>query len=116
MRISDWSSDVCSSDLVARSRSARHRPQMTASAGPIGETEQQADVVTFLETPGALAPGETARRIDTHAAHIFLAGNRAWKLKRAVHRSEEHTSELQSLMRISYDVFCLKKNKNTITT
>src|SRR3546814_1881327 len=65
---------------VARSRSARHRPQMTASAGPIGETEQQADVVTFLETPGALAPGETARRIDTHAAHIFLAGNRAWKL------------------------------------
>src|SRR3546814_16159531 len=70
---------------VARSRSARHRPQMTASAGPIGETEQQADVVTFLETPGALAPGETARRIDTHAAHIFLAGNRAWKLKRAVH-------------------------------
>src|SRR3546814_13806637 len=70
---------------VARSRSARHRPQMTASAGPIGETEQQADVVTFLETPGALAPGETARRIDTHAAHIFLAGNRAWKLKPAVH-------------------------------
>src|SRR3546814_14186208 len=58
---------------------------MTASAGPIGETEQQADVVTHLETPGALAPGETARLIDTHAAHIFLAGNRAWKLKRAVH-------------------------------
>src|SRR3546814_16274600 len=89
MRISDWSSDVCSSDLclhaVARSRSARHRPQMTASAGPIGETEQQADVVTFLETPGALPPGETARRIDTHAAHIFLAGHRAWKLKPAVH-------------------------------
>src|SRR3546814_18807793 len=62
-----------------------HRPRMAASAGPIGETEQQADVGTFLETPGALAPGETARRIDTHAAHIFLAGNRAWKLKRAVH-------------------------------
>src|SRR3546814_11022391 len=58
---------------------------MTASAGPIGETEQQADAVAFLETPGVLAPGETARRIDTHAAHIFLAGNRAWKLKRAVH-------------------------------
>lgn len=58
---------------------------MTASAGPIGEAEQQADVVTFLETPGVLAPGETPRRIDTHAAHIFLAGNRAWKLKRAVH-------------------------------
>src|SRR3546814_16593270 len=69
---------------VARSRSVRHRPQMTASAGPIGETEQQADAVAFLETPGVLAPGETARRIDTHAAHIFLAGNRAWKLNRAV--------------------------------
>ncbi|WP_336960376.1 AAA family ATPase [Sphingobium aquiterrae] len=58
---------------------------MTASARLIGMTGKQADVVAFLETPGVLAPGETARRIDTHAAHIFLAGDRAWKLKRAVH-------------------------------
>src|SRR3546814_8542171 len=35
--------------------------------------------------------------------------------KQEIYRSEEHTSELQSLMRISYDVFCLKKNKNTNT-
>ncbi|MFD1960342.1 hypothetical protein ACFSHP_18735 [Novosphingobium panipatense] len=58
---------------------------MTASAPLIGMTGKQADVVTFLESPGALKPGETARRIDTHAAHIFLAGDRAWKLKQAVH-------------------------------
>ncbi|PBN42932.1 bifunctional aminoglycoside phosphotransferase/ATP-binding protein [Sphingobium sp. D43FB] len=58
---------------------------MTTSAGPIGEPEQQTDVVAFLESPGALQPCESARRIDTHAAHIFLAGDRAWKLKRSVH-------------------------------
>lgn len=58
---------------------------MTTSALPIGESEQQADVVAFLETPGTLQPGETAHRLDTHAAHIFLAGDGAWKLKRAVH-------------------------------
>lgn len=57
---------------------------MTASAGPIGEPERQADVVAFLQSHGALCPGESARRIDTHAAHVFLAGDRAWKLKRAV--------------------------------
>ncbi len=57
---------------------------MTASARSIGVTEEQADVIAFLEMPDALESGETARRIDTHAAHIFLAGNRAWKLKRSV--------------------------------
>ncbi len=57
---------------------------MTTSAGLNGEAQQQADVVAFLEARGALHPSEYARRIDTHAAHIFLAGDSAWKLKRAV--------------------------------
>src|SRR3546814_5563739 len=70
MRISDWSSDVCSSDLSASDVSAAAR--------------------LFTATPA---------RIST----VGLA------LRPASRRSEEHTSELQSLMRISYAVFCLQK-------
>src|SRR3546814_3454161 len=52
-----------------------------------------------------------------YAASLLRCGGRAW-ISRLLprprhHRSEEHTSELQSLMRISYAVFCLKKKKNT---
>src|SRR3546814_8210541 len=99
-------------------------PRIRPEAAP---ADRQADAVSFIETGGL--GGDVAQRIDTHAASIFLVGDRAWKMKRAVHldyldfsrlelrkaaletalRSEEHTSELQSLMRISYAVFCLKK-------
>src|SRR3546814_6835192 len=47
-----------------------------------------------------------------YGSHTF-AGNLGWALAPALMRSEEHTSELQSLMRISYAVFCLKKKKHT---
>lgn len=57
---------------------------MTARTGPIGANYSQADALAYLEAPGTLCPEETARRIDTHAAHVFLAGDRAWKMKRAV--------------------------------
>src|SRR3546814_3156253 len=51
------------------------------------------------------------------AAAFFLLPARAWELMIGAVRSEEHTSELQSLMRISYAVFCLKKKtKNTMLT
>src|SRR3546814_7351712 len=94
MRISDWSSDVCSSDLERyRGRSpARSRRRGAADAALVG-----------LHRP-------RARR--TSAAHA-----RPCLLRRALlrARSEEHTSELQSLMRISYAVFCLKKKKKHIT-
>src|SRR3546814_4709207 len=82
MRSSDWSSDVCSTDLsdgVGR-QLVEHARQ-------------------------ALRPG--CRCGCGHAAH--LGGARPL-------RSEEHTSELQSLMRISYAVFCLKKKKNSAKT
>lgn len=58
---------------------------MTASADPIDPSDPQSDAVAFLEAEGTLQARERARRVDTHAARIFLAGNRAWKLKRAVH-------------------------------
>ncbi|MFD1103587.1 MULTISPECIES: AAA family ATPase [Sphingobium] len=51
---------------------------------PVDISDMQAGSVAFLETESSLVPGERARRIDTHAARIFLAGDRAFKLKRAV--------------------------------
>src|SRR3546814_1349058 len=98
MRISDWSSDVCSSDLVMIP--ARHvadvadirRKRPIAPAGP---AEQE----TTFRQPG--------RRREEEFLHSRLAIGQ---------RSEEHTSELQSLMRNSYAVFCLKKTKEILPT
>src|SRR3546814_8018064 len=108
MRISDWSSDVCSSDL-GRLRSARHpadyRPwpgqRLGRSLHEVGEPRTVPALPGLLRRGGRrllsrrlAVPGRTARRLTVHAGG----------------RSEEHTSELQSLMRTSYAVFCLKKN------
>src|SRR3546814_6491571 len=124
MRISDWSSDVCSSDLL------------------VEVTRQCADLVTAFAGVGCYARIETAfgdgaagglqsgnglgdaprdqpcgeadddhadreqqQRVD--APHVRAARRRLYG--HPAQRSEEHTSELQSLMRISYAVFCLKK-------
>src|SRR3546814_10422472 len=91
MRISDWSSDVCSSDLAAALRVGIEILGVALSAGPR---------TAAGDGSASLARPMTAVRV----AFIKL---------RALVRSEEHTSELQSLMRISYAVFCLKK-KTTI--
>src|SRR3546814_953114 len=93
MRISDWSSDVCSSDLgeqFARSpvvRPARPRRDRNARGSHIGARR--------LFT---LGPRPKPWRCTGDFAGDVAGG-----------RSEEHTSELQSLMRNSYAVFCLKK-------
>src|SRR3546814_5087183 len=100
MRISDWSSDVCSSDLpVASARTDR------------GTAVAQADLPgrpllgTGALLPAALAGDRLrARRPEVDGGLRPPAG---------ADRSEEHTSELQSLMRISYAVFCLTKKTNT---
>src|SRR3546814_6660505 len=93
MRISDWSSDVCSSDLLAE-LVRLHRATITRCA---------MDENVGLRPLGCLVQNlaATPARIDGLAAKQCVA----------VGRSEEHTSELQSLMRISYAVFCLKKKK-----
>src|SRR3546814_7351795 len=125
MRISDWSSDVCSSDLCAF-RDARviiaignHgitfelvargcRVVENRAAGGVA-TKQRA-LRTFQHLHGAEIIGRDAR---THGGRGNL-GKIADDGCGAVAcqcRSEEHTSELQSLMRISYAVFCLKKKK-----
>src|SRR3546814_8346790 len=92
MRISDWSSDVCSSDLHV------HDPRPGPDMRP----------VTISEAQYALL----ARRIDAYFALDPYGAPRPIKgygASDVFYRSEEHTSELQSLMRISYAVFCLKK-------
>src|SRR3546814_10743662 len=98
MRISDWSSDVCSSDLVAVELVGDRVGK--GVEGGVDDIGGNAD-----RRP---APARAVGALDHHAGHGVGAG-RAFR-----RRSEEHTSELQSLMRISYAVFCLKtKNKNT---
>src|SRR3546814_1512065 len=98
MRISDWSSDVCSSDLRAGQLCGVSvippRPGRQAGCAPVPSDSE------------ARRTGR-ARRLPTRPVDRGrLAFERA-ALARP--RSEEHTSELQSLMRISYAVFCLKK-------
>src|SRR3546814_3617016 len=127
MRISDWSSDVCSSDLplaatagadpqehllrrrrrsvhlfVARRRGGEHpalRKGFSRRDGDPPRTELSLD-----------AP-DPRRRLGADRAEQRPARQDAVDRARRGRRSEEHTSELQSLMRISYAVFCLKKKK-----
>src|SRR3546814_8429437 len=116
MRISDWSSDVCSSDL-----------QVDRDA----EQDEQAADRDHRQGANALddVAGHEGRGVHAHHMPLdheggSLEGVRAGdhgergghhdEVHRPVGRSEEHTSELQSLMRNSYAVFCLKK-KNKIT-
>src|SRR3546814_4539307 len=104
MRISDWSSDVCSSDLL-----------------PVDPDDPQKSLPEGIEAQTRLA-FENLQRIVAHAgyaladtvfARVYLTDfKRDYPGMNRV-RSEEHTSELQSLMRISYAVFCLKKKTNT---
>src|SRR3546814_2702692 len=112
MRISDWSSDVCSSDLPQRSD--RHRSNAHADLSASSTALERAPLAGKREAGAGDAPLHGLRNA------ILAAGNSSppppsWEsAARSSRRSEEHTSELQSLMRISYAVFCLKKkNKKT---
>src|SRR3546814_9178260 len=99
MRISDWSSDVCSSDLRAR-----HAAGDVAGGHRIG-----ADFPRRADHRHGHAGGQRGGGLRRHA------GAPAPGQEHSRGRSEEHTSELQSLMRISYAVFCLKKKNKTNT-
>src|SRR3546814_8947399 len=106
MRISDWSSDVCSSDLAEPVPFFGTRKAHQAN----GILTDQHFRVDGAGLPRPSQRSQRPRRCAdqiTHALHVDdgVIGSRA------IQRSEEHTSELQSLMRISYAVFCLKKKK-----
>src|SRR3546814_1497504 len=118
MRISDWSSDVCSSDLIALLNLAEDLRLAEHLAFQGSGHRQQVAQRILAEVAVALA-GQLRRRAAgrrgdelQQLARDALAGARHHEELDA--RSDEHTSELQSLMRISYAVFCLKKN-NTRT-
>src|SRR3546814_3926648 len=115
MRICDWSSAVCSSDLANPKHISLLGCGVTTGIGAVHNTAkvQPGDSVAIFGLGGiGLAAIQGARQakagriiaIDTNPAKFELA-----RTFGATERSEEHTSELQSLMRISYAVFCLKK-------
>src|SRR3546814_4036791 len=102
MRISDWSSDVCSSDLGGVLDSARAEPATGRPARPRFCRKAVRGTRHGRGHECALGHGEGWKPQAPRACHVVDARGRAG-------RSEEHTSELQSLMRISYAVFGLKK-------
>src|SRR3546814_4632842 len=107
MRMSDWSSDVCSSDLSGMASSMGAHAAICWN-GSIQSARAVGAALPFLrhaERVTVLTADEADRRVPAAMLRSYLARHDI----RA--RSEEHTSELQSLMRISYAVFCLKKKK-----
>src|SRR3546814_8830783 len=115
MRISDWSSDVCSSDLLDDPRVGGSDPRAGKGLGTtigyaIGSREPEA-AAAEPEPGDDLEPGVRATEREL-LEHIEADDPELADAIAHEHRSEEHTSELQSLMRISYAVFGLKKNKN----
>src|SRR3546814_4983951 len=131
MRISDWSSDVCSSDLEHRvrpdalGRLHRHQPVAAAAAEHqpdlerVGYNHDRARLVEQLVRDRRLRDrldvGQHAHRVGRTGVLLGSGMRGGGGAHGQQHRSEEHTSELQSLMRISYAVFCLKKKTTQIT-
>src|SRR3546814_3329825 len=101
MRISDWSSDVCSSDLAGE-----------AGIGNKGNGECSRQV--RRSPPRTIHSPHSPHSLHSHHPLGKRVRNGRWT--RNQNRSEEHTSELQSLMRISYAVFCLKKKNSPHNT
>src|SRR3546814_8254029 len=120
MRISDWSSDVCSSDLAETPAGQpvdivpfdRRRTPARAGRAEHAFGEQHVEIRNLAARPHAADRPARWPRLARQAR-----ANRRRKTQRLLiamreTRSEEQKSELQSLMRISYAVFCLNKNKN----
>src|SRR3546814_2939017 len=121
MRISDWSSDVCSSDLDGQAPVAA-RALLSGADREAVEEDRRAGrgegclipplpqaggeiIVCYRFTPHSTVPLPTLRTVQVGWPSTTVLPT----------RSEEHTSELQSLMRSSYAVFCLKKKKKDIS-
>src|SRR3546814_5953977 len=131
MRISDWSSDVCSSDLrigfrpLGESRLRRLVVRRAAAAVP-----QDRELRTGLRAAGCAVSRQgrpaqyrataflqsAERSIPRRGTPGRTAAQQRFQRRAAgrLRRSEEHTSELKSLMRTAYDVICLKKENNNI--
>src|SRR3546814_4281791 len=106
MRISDWSSDVCSSDLAGCIPEGKAFPKLISSFWNCVQQQLRCG------DPGS-ARDNKPRRTEPAQPKLRSTQSRRFPLStpNPQGRSEEHMSELQSLMRISYAVFCLKKKK-----
>src|SRR3546814_9690981 len=104
MRISDWNSDVCSSDLFAE----RWGVVGFAGVGGVGADLGEVFEADVLASGGLGLRFQASKGYQVHLA-VDGAVNRDGDLSLYFRRSEEHTCELQSLMRISYTDFCLQK-------
>src|SRR3546814_2410284 len=123
MRISDWSSDVCSSDLVIARQHHLFVGRQFDRARYVRRAEVKLRTIALEERrmTATLVLGQNVHlgrevrvRLDRAGLGQHLAALDVFTLGAAqqdTDRSEEHTSELQSLMRLSYAVFCLKKTK-----
>src|SRR3546814_10468106 len=107
MRISDWSSDVCSSDLGSVCAFHLDRLLRRSLQPPLRVT------LGYISSGQAAGILDVSSGISRTQRQFDLVQARAVAL---LVRSEEHTSELQSLMRISYAVFCLKKKNHIPNT
>src|SRR3546814_4650509 len=116
MRISDWSSDVCSSDLIdlGRTRDRPDEARRTRAARPARAAPCAAGDQGRVRSRRVAQPRQTRQACARARREIEPGGTETTGAPRpCIWRSEEHTSELQSLMRISYAVFCLTKKKQT---
>src|SRR3546814_3155153 len=114
MRISDWNSDVCSSDLDADTIARDPDLDSRLIACRVSRhSSRHARAVATVHQAGARFPNRIWRAPTNPrcSSKRNLLSTRE-RRRRYGHRSEEHTSELQSLMRISYAVVCLKKKNN----
>src|SRR3546814_7661422 len=112
MRISDWSSDVCSSDLFLLNGAWLRAFTVIGYGRACGfRPIRQSYTRLPKESPWAGASGGRRSKRSTTTTPTRWLGFLRVPLPTPGERSEEHTSELQSLMRISYAVFCLKQKK-----
>src|SRR3546814_8204050 len=133
MRISDWSSDVCSSDLPPQPPTIANPPQPEPSKKTESAEKPSSVEKETVKKEAKAEPSKTAAvtnrqgyKVQIGSMRSEAAARKQWQVQSAKHkdllgdltldidraeipRSEEHTSELQSLMRSSYAVFCLKK-------
>src|SRR3546814_4995920 len=115
MRISDWSSDVCPSDLNRRLEQLTSQVEALKGQNQAMQADGQRVLSAYQSENEQLRRQANERRTPAPTpgpgALYGPTGPQAYQRPDgAATRSEEHTSELQSLMRISYAVFCLKKN------
>src|SRR3546814_1376346 len=110
MRISDWSSDVFSSDLHMIGAQSMESAILGGYAAYVRQHHPKAPTPGFYRSADLVASAHGLRdKMGDERFFAALAGGGGGDAGWGALRSEEHTSELQSLMRISYAVFCLKK-------